>query len=146
MEIRAAVEDDFNAILELIKQLTSKPEKYNDASPYREAFLTALKKEGTHVFVLIEDDKVIGHINLSLYWDTWHLGNAVFVDALIIDKNHRGKGHGTKLITFTEKFAKENNAKMIYLYTEDFRKVAKSIYEKAGFKEYDKIFYFKKVE
>jgi len=147
MKIRKATEKDFKPIIQLMKQLTSTPEKVNEKTMplYKKSFLTALKKENTNEFVLEDGGKIIGHITLSLYWDFWHMCNAMIVDGVVVDKDFRGKGFGKELMKFAEEFARKNSAKQIYLYTNGGKESAIKLYEKLGYKKKDNIFFFKKI-
>lgn len=148
MKIREAVEKDFDSVIRLMKQLTSTPEKVNAKMLpfYKKSFLTALEKENVHEFVCEIDNKIVGHITLSLYWDFWHLGNVMIIDGVIVDEAFRGKGIGKELMKFAADFAQKNGVKIIYFYTEEERKDAQSFYEKVGYKKIKKIFFFKKIK
>jgi GNAT superfamily N-acetyltransferase len=131
-----------------MKQLTSTPEKVNEKTMplYKKSFLTSLKKENTNEFVLEDSEKNIGHITLSFYWDFWHMCNVMIVDGVVVDKDFRRKGFGLELMKFAEDFARKNNVKQIYLYTDSKKEDAVRLYEKLGYVKKDKIFFFKKID
>ena len=51
----------------------------------------------------------------------------------LLEKEMRGKGIGSKLMSTLVKFAKDKNYKNIYLWTVDFLDAARHLYEKFGF-------------
>ena len=58
-------------------------------------------------------------------------------DYVAIDKDYRGKGIATKLLSEVEKFVMENNGRYLHILTCDINsyKPARSFYEKNGYKK-----------
>ncbi len=65
------------------------------------------------------------------------------VDELVVDKQHRGKGLGKKLLDEIVKIALENNCKRIELDSAFHRKQADEFYKSYGFE--NRAFLFSKV-
>jgi len=76
-------------------------------------------------FKVLDQDKYIGGLTGVIRYG-W-----CFVDILMIEDGYRKAGIGSKLIEQVEKFALENNALGIRLWTWNFQ--AKEFYEKLGY-------------
>lgn len=73
-----------------------------------------------------ENNEVVAGIIASMY--CW---NCLYVDVLWVREDHRRQGLGSKLLIEVERFARENDCRMIHLDTFDFQ--AKEFYRKHGF-------------
>jgi len=86
-----------------------------------------------------EEEKIIlvardeNEINMGLLIAI-HAGGVIFLDDIIVDKNHQHHGVGTELMTKLEEAAKEKNAHKIFLYTTAGWDAVK-LYEKLGYKK-----------
>jgi ribosomal protein S18 acetylase RimI-like enzyme len=76
---------------------------------------------------LVEQDKIIG----SVFF--WWGGPCVVVEALGIDKAHRGKGFGKALLAEAEKDMIEEGCRQVTLTTLPFQ--APQFYQKLGYKQ-----------
>ncbi len=72
-----------------------------------------------------EDDSCLGGLTGRTYWG-W-----LYVDALWVREEQRGKGLGTELMRLAEKEAQSRGCHGAYLDTFDFQ--ARSFYEKLGY-------------
>ncbi|MDR0917731.1 MAG: GNAT family N-acetyltransferase [Oscillospiraceae bacterium] len=80
---------------------------------------------GNHYFVAYENDETVGILTLQLIF------NEMYIDELVIDPNHRGKGVGTALLAEAENFFKDYDFEYITVNTYAFQ--APEFYEKLGF-------------
>jgi ribosomal protein S18 acetylase RimI-like enzyme len=78
-----------------------------------------------------EKSKIIGGLVGITYW------NWLYIDRLWVDKKHRGKGIGTKILEAAAKEARLRGCTCIHLDVHDFQNVA--FYKKRGFKIQGKI-------
>ena len=76
-------------------------------------------------FVAEDDGKIIGVITGRAYYNEVHIGD------LIIDKNHRGQGIGTKLVIAVEDEYRNKGFEKITLTTFGFQ--APEFYKKLGY-------------
>lgn len=86
--------------------------------------------ERKYLLAADEKDNPIGacYIDLSdLYFSNVRLGD------MMIKKEYRHQGVGSKLVDMVIKFARENNCKKVWLWTQEELKPALSLYEKKGF-------------
>lgn len=67
--------------------------------------------------------------------------NIMMIDSVQTKEEFRKKGHGTKLIKKAIKLAKEQKVDSIELVVNKNNKIAKKLYEQAGFEKTDKDYY-----
>jgi len=72
-----------------------------------------------------EADQMIGGVQGSLW------GRSMHIDALWVDGNYRGQGHGSKLMKAIEAYAAELGHSLVYLETTSFQ--ALPFYEGLGY-------------
>ena len=68
----------------------------------------------------------------------------VYIAEIAIDENHRSKGYGTKVIKDVIDYAQKNNYKRVILDADFRNPKAKALYEKLGFKVYNKKSFLKR--
>ena len=77
----------------------------------------------------IEDDKVIGTLKYYLIYDR------IEIDNVEVDLAHRGKGIGTKLMSYLLSVAIDNRVINITLEVRISNTIARNLYKKFGFRE-----------
>ena len=77
----------------------------------------------------IENNELIGVLKYSLIYDR------IEIDNIEVEEVHRGKGVGTKLMSYLVSLAIENGVVNITLEVRISNKVARHLYKKFGFKE-----------
>jgi len=145
MKIRKATINDFEK-LKAIKLESKKDEmKYSvSLKPliktidiYFEYFKAELKKKNSAVFIA-EDKKPIGII-IATYFKPLRISKFArkgYVSNLYVQKTHRNKGIGKKLLQISLKWLKENKVKYVSLEIHLENKFALDFYFKSGFKSY----------
>jgi N-acetylglutamate synthase-like GNAT family acetyltransferase len=99
------------------KEVLSAPEKY-------------IIQPGGHIFFVIEDDLVLGTVALMKSED------GIFeLTKMAVLPNQRGKRIGQKLMQYCLDFAKEEDFKKLFLYSNTILENAIYIYRKYGFIE-----------
>ena len=94
-----------------------------------------LNQEIGHVLVLKETDKVVGMINI-LYTISTALGARVgILEDMVISKEYRSLGLGSKLLKFAIEFAKEDGCKRLTLLTDADNTSAHKFYTEKGFSQ-----------
>ena len=92
-----------------------------------------VEKEETSPFTknieYIEDDKTIGTLKYSLIYDR------IEIDNIEVDEAYRGKGIGTKLMSYLISLAIEKKVINITLEVRISNEIARNLYKKFGFKE-----------
>ena len=79
--------------------------------------------------VYIEDNKVVGTLKYSLIYDRMEIDN------IEVDIAYRGKGIGTKLMSYLVSLAIEKRVINITLEVRISNEVARHLYKKFGFRE-----------
>jgi ribosomal protein S18 acetylase RimI-like enzyme len=125
-EITIFSDDVFNAVLRLLPQLDP-----GSDLPTKEHFKNILKSQHIHFFVLEQDNVIIGMLSLVTY--DIPTGKKVWIEDVVVDKSHRGKGLGKKMILFAIDFSKTEGAKSIELTSRPSRVEANHLYQKLGF-------------
>ncbi|MBW2310232.1 MAG: GNAT family N-acetyltransferase [Deltaproteobacteria bacterium] len=131
IEIRECRRADFEQILTLLHQLW--PKKSLDRERLRKAYDRRLRSpDQFHICATIDAD-VIGFCSLTVKSSLSQQGYLGFVDELVVDKQHRGRGVGTLLLHRITTIAAKNGCREIELDSYLHRKGAHSFYEKHGF-------------
>lgn len=113
VEIREVQSSDKKAWLSLDKHLLEKEfeKKVRDRQGY----------------VLLEEGRVTGILRYNLFWD-----NIPFCTLLMVDTENRGKGYGTKLMTYWEEDMKKQGYDMVLMSTQ-VNETAQHFYRKLGY-------------
>ena len=92
-----------------------------------------LFKNEDNIFVGLEvNDEPVGFCDFSIYYQLWD-ERMCYVNHLLVNRNCRGGGYGTKLLDFISQYAESMNCEGIELRSELFRKQAHKFYYKRGF-------------
>jgi GNAT superfamily N-acetyltransferase len=78
------------------------------------------------------DDKPVGFAEFNISWQMWD-EKICYVNHLVIDRDVRGYGLGTKMLQFIIEFAEEKGCGGIELRSDLHRKNAHTFYYKQGF-------------
>ncbi len=128
--IRPATEQDFEAILGLIKELAlfeKAPEKVINTVPQMKAeqdLFDALVAEKS-------DGEIIGFALYYFVYYTW-VGKSLYLDDLYVKEAYRGQKIGSKLLDKVIETGKQNNCKRIRWQVLNWNKPAIEFYKKLG--------------
>ncbi len=73
-------------------------------------------------------DQIVGILTADILWD-W-----IYIDELWVDKNYRGKGLGSKLMSKAEEYAISQNMTGLWLWAQS--RQAPGLYIQLGYKEF----------
>ena len=93
--------------------------------------------EEQNIYVAKIEDKIVGYVTFSVQEKEnpiLRYRKQLAIDAMCVDENYRGKGIGSSLLEFVEKYAKEKNCTDIYLTVNEENQNAIKVYEKFGMK------------
>lgn len=93
-----------------------------------------IKNKPNDRFLVVQYNKAIIGVILMFNIDNETDGKRLHIAELAILKDHRGKGLGYKLINIAKEYAHTLNQPAVSLYVMDQNKIARSLYEKTGFK------------
>ena len=100
-----------------------------------EDFELILNDTSTILFAIIEEEKLIGFMNIQCFYSIWSHGKAFFLDDFFIEENFRRKGYGEKALKDLQKYAKKSGIKRIQLMAENTNPRAIEFYKKHKFNE-----------
>ena len=86
-----------------------------------------------HILALLENNKIIGMVNLLYTISTALGGKVAILEDMILDPEKRGSGQGTILLQAAIDFAKQKECLRITLLTDVINKDAIRFYQKLGF-------------
>lgn len=125
VNIRTATFKDLPQILELEKKHGETIDEDLSA-----LFRIRNPNENYQFFLAEENSKIVGYSRIHLY--RWN--NSAFIMALLVDTKHRRKGIGTRLLKAMERFAGENNSRVIMLDASPENAPALQLYFKNGYR------------
>jgi len=100
-----------------------------------EDFELVLNDTSTILFAIIEEEKMIGFMNIQCFYSIWSHGKVFFLDDFFIKENFRRKGYGEKALKDLQKYAKKSGIKRIQLMAENTNPRAIEFYKKHKFNE-----------
>lgn len=137
LRIESATLDDLPELADLLFDLFSEEA---DFTPDREKQLRGLRlileqPSRGRIFVLRGPQRIIGMINLLITISTAEGGFVLLLEDLVIHRDHRGQGYGTRLLKHAEEFAESKNFVRITLLTDLPNEIVKRFYLRHGFVE-----------
>lgn len=127
MNIRKAELEDKKNILEIVNLLyLDMPDFVWNTDEYLNRQI-----ENKEYFVAEEDKKIVGVVSFRLR------KNIMYIETLVVSKDHQSKGIGTALIEFAKKFTKEKGVNVLHICAfYEYKTV--DFYLKRGFSLLDK--------
>lgn len=138
MECRIANKNDVHSIVRLLAddELGSQRERFEEPLPaaYYEAFNAMESQVGNQIILAVENQKVIGCLQLTIIPGLARLGmKRAQIEGVRVDRNYRGKKVGEQLFKKAISIAASENCGMVQLTTDKQRSDAYRFYEKLGF-------------
>jgi len=133
LKLRRSEKKDMNFVLKLIKELAifeREPDavKITEEELIRDGFG---KSPAFKVFVAELDGEIVGMALFYQRYSTW-TGKSIHLEDLVVSKNYRGKGIGSKLYAKVLHYAFEHNFKRVAWEVLDWNKVAIDFYRSTG--------------
>ena len=123
---RRAVPADIPAIEQLFAEMLASVGD-EETGGYESGYLDKFFGGGDVIYVAVSDGDAVGYISVELYPDF------VYLDDLSVTERFRGKGIGTKLIKFAERYAADSNVPMTSLHVERSNTAARYLYQRLGY-------------
>jgi len=102
----------------------------------REAMLEkSLQAQDCRIYVAEVDDRTVGFVEVRVFPDFVEGGPIAVIQNLIVGKNHRKLGIGSKLLEAAIEEARDRKALEIHVWTESDNQPAISFYSKHEFKK-----------
>jgi GNAT superfamily N-acetyltransferase len=128
--IRKATEEDFEGVLELIKELAAfenAPEKVLNSVEQMKA-----EQDCFHCYVVeVGDHEIVGMALYYFAYYTW-VGKSLYLDDLYVKEAYRGHRIGSDLLELLFQTARENNCKRVRWQVLNWNAPAVALYKKCG--------------
>ena len=117
----------YKAVLKLLPQLAPASEL-----PSEDYFKGILRSKNTHFFIAEPGNKeIIGILTIAVY--NIPTGTKFWIEDVVVNETHRGKGYGTEIMLYAIGFARSAGAKSIELTSRPSRIAANQLYKDLGF-------------
>jgi GNAT superfamily N-acetyltransferase len=128
---------DIADLVDLLAVLFSQEVEFVPQSDLQRAGLQSIIEDASigKIFVLKEDDAIIGMVSLLWSISTALGGKVAFLEDMIVNPLYRGRGGGTLLMKYATTYAQKCECKRITLLTDSDNHVAHQFYQQLGFKK-----------
>jgi RimJ/RimL family protein N-acetyltransferase len=135
IRIEPATIEDLTELTDLVMSLMAiEADFHPDAEKQRHGLQLILEQPSRgRIFVLRNDHKVIGMVNLLFTLSTAEGGFVILMEDVIIAHEHRGQGYGTRLVNHVKEFADTKNFKRITLLTDRVSEPSQRFFARNGF-------------
>lgn len=135
IRIEPATIEDLSELTDLVMSLMAIEADFKpDAEKQRHGLQLILEQPSRgRIFVLRNDHKVIGMVNLLFTISTAEGGFVILMEDVIIAKEHRGQGYGTRLVNYVKEFADKKDFKRITLLTDRVSEQSQRFFARNGF-------------
>lgn len=127
MKIRKLVQRDVPQVIKLLHEVW--PDL--TISHLKKHFSKKERAKDNNGFVAVDNNKIIGFIGFSI----GYFNDSDFLDWIVVEKDHRGKGIAEILIREFEKDAKKRKVKRIFSTTILKNKPAMNMHKKLGYNQ-----------
>ena len=137
LNIESATLDDLPALAEMLFELfTQEADFFPDQEKQIRGLQLILEQPNRgRIFILRSGHRIIGMINLLITISTAEGGFVLLLEDLVIHRDHRGQGYGSRLLKHALKYAREKNFLRITLLTDRLEKEARNFYHQHDFIE-----------
>ncbi len=135
MEIRKAVEADFEQMVPLLAELLRRP--IEEIEGMKEVFENGLASDKRTVFIADREGKVEGLITLTVYHKEAFYAHCVKaeIDEFIVSGDSRGGGVAGQWMERAVQYAAERGCKFVELWSRLDNERAHAFYEKYGYEK-----------
>mgnify|MGYP002777177468 FL=1 len=98
------------------------------------------------VWLIHQEDEVIGYIVLTLSYSLEYRGRDAFIDEFYIRANYRGQGIGTQTLEFIEQACRSLGVKALHLEVDFKNPEAQRLYHRTGYQRHERFLMTKLLE
>lgn len=133
--VEPATIEDLPALTELVMELFSRSGDFQPDQSAQERGLQLILEQPNRgrIFVVRNNDKIFGMINILFTISTARGGFVILMEDVVIHPDHRGQGYGAMLVDHVADFAKQKNFKRITLLTDKMSAESQEFFKKHGF-------------
>lgn len=137
LRVEPATLEDLPLLAELLGDLfAAEPDFHPDTGKQMRGLRLILEQPNRgRIFVLRNNLRIVGMINLLFTISTAEGGFVVILEDLVVDAGHRGQGHGGRLLQHAIEFAREKSFLRITLLTHRGDGQLVEFYRRHGFFE-----------
>lgn len=133
--IEPATIEDLPALIELTMDLFSHSEDFTADPAAQERGIALILEQPSRgrIFVLRNNERIIGMVNLLFTISTAMGGFVIQMEDVIVHPDHRGQGYGTRLLEHVVAFATRKDFKRITLLTDKISAESQNFFRKNNF-------------
>ena len=135
VRVEPATIEDLAELVQLVEELMFQQEDFNPDRTAHERGLALILEQPNRgrIFVLRNDDRIFGMVNLLFTISTAVGGLVILLEDFVIHPNHRGQGYGSMLLDYVDNFARKKNFQRITLLTDKMGAESQNFFKKEGF-------------
>jgi len=135
VRVEPATIEDLAELVRLVAELMDLQIDFNPNQEAHERGLALILEQPNRgrIFVLRNDDRIFGMVNLLFTISTAVGGLVILMEDFVIHPNHRGQGFGSMLLDYVVDFAKKKNFKRITLLADKMGSDSQHFFKKEGF-------------
>ncbi len=144
--VEAATIEDLPALTDLVMELFAISGDFFPDHSLQERGLQLILEQPSRgrIFVLRNDHRIFGMVNLLITISTARGGFVLLMEDVVIHPDHRGQGYGTMLVQHVIEFAWQKEFKRITLLTDRISAESQEFFRKQGF-EYSNMIPMRKI-
>jgi N-acetylglutamate synthase-like GNAT family acetyltransferase len=133
--VEPATIEDLPALTELVMSLFLLSGDFTPDRAVQERGLELILEQPSRgrIFVVRNDDRIFGMVNLLFTISTARGGFVILMEDVVIHPDHRGQGYGGMLLDYVAEFAKQKHFKRITLLTDRISAESQEFFKKRGF-------------
>jgi len=133
--VEPATIEDLPALTELVMDLFERSGDFSPDRATQERGLRLILEQPNRgrIFVIRNQDKMIGMVNLLFTISTARGGFVILMEDCVIHPDHRGQGYGTMLVNYVVEFAQRKSFKRITLLTDRMSAESQEFFKRLGF-------------
>jgi GNAT superfamily N-acetyltransferase len=122
-EIKEVAADELKKAFPIVRQLRT----HLTVDDYIE-LTQSMMADGYRIFCLFDDGEIVSYAGIAILTNLYY-GKHIWVYELVTDETKRGKGYGKRLLSYLEKYGKDNALNCIALSSGLQREDAHRFYE-----------------
>jgi GNAT superfamily N-acetyltransferase len=133
--VETATIEDLHEITELVMELLELQDDFDADRELQQRGLRLILEQPARgrIFILRNDHKILGMVNLLFTISTARGGMVIILEDFIIHPTHRGQGYGSILVDHVKEFAESKDFSRITLLTDKISADSQKFFQKLGF-------------
>ncbi|MBT8044345.1 MAG: GNAT family N-acetyltransferase [Verrucomicrobiae bacterium] len=135
VRVEPATIEDLPELVQLVEELMELQDDFTPDPVAHERGVALILEQPNRgrIFVLRNEDRIFGMVNLLFTISTAMGGLVILLEDFVIHPDHRGQGYGTMLLDYVADFAKQKNFKRITLLADKMSADSQKFFKKEGF-------------